>query len=177
MAKPPKRRARIYGAARAGVKEAPGVLPARIAVSWGPDDRPEERSMSFVPYIMFRGNCAEAMAFYAEVFGADPPVLMRYSEAPEGEGMPPSERVMHAELGLADGKLMASDYPEGMPGDEQKAVSVMHEVADAEKARRVFDRLAEGGVVLMPFGPTFWSQGFGMVRDRFGTHWMIAAAG
>ncbi len=131
--------------------------------------------MSFFPYIMFRGNCAEAMGFYAEVFGSEPPMLVRYSEAPEGEGIPPSEKVMHAELSLAGGKLMASDYPEGMPGDEQKAVSVMHQLTDTEAGRRIFERLAEEGEVLMPFGPTFWSKGFGMVRDRFGTHWMIAA--
>jgi PhnB protein len=132
--------------------------------------------MSFVPYIMFRGNCAEAMAFYAEVFGTDPPTLMRYSEAPESEEMPRSDRVMHAELVLGNARLMASDYPDRMPGDEQKAVSVMHGVADSEAGRRVFDRLAEGGDIIMPFGPTFWSKGFGMVRDRFGTHWMIDAA-
>ena len=25
----------------------------------------------------------------------------------------------------------------------------------------------------MPFGATFWSPGFGMVTDRFGTPWMV----
>jgi PhnB protein len=139
--------------------------------------REEDRIMAFVPYIHFRGNCAEAMRFYADVFGAEPPVLMRYSEAPQNEGMPASDGVMHAELTLGSGKLMASDYPSGMPGDEQKAVSVMHPVADPGAGQRIFDRLAEGGQVVMPFGPTFWSRGFGMVRDRFGTHWMIAAPG
>jgi PhnB protein len=131
--------------------------------------------MSFIPYIMFRGNCAEALAFYAEVFETDPPVLMRYSEAPEGEPMPRSERVMHGEIGDGNGRLMASDYPEGMDGDEQAAVSVTHPVPDVDTGRRIFERLAEGGAVQMPFGPTFWSDGFGMVRDRFGTHWMISA--
>ena len=131
----------------------------------------------FVPYIHFRGNCADAMNFYAEVFGAGPPTIMRYSDAPEGEGTPASDGVMHAELQLGGGQLMASDYPSGMPGDEQRAVSVMHPVPDAEAGRRIFERLAEGGQVVMPFGPTFWSEGFGMLRDRFGTHWMIAAPG
>jgi PhnB protein len=27
--------------------------------------------------------------------------------------------------------------------------------------------------VVMPFGPTFWAKGFGMVTDRFGTPWMV----
>ena len=25
----------------------------------------------------------------------------------------------------------------------------------------------------MPFGDVFWADGFGMLRDRFCTHWMI----
>lgn len=28
----------------------------------------------------------------------------------------------------------------------------------------------------MPFQKTFWSEGFGMVTDRFGTPWMVNAA-
>jgi PhnB protein len=28
----------------------------------------------------------------------------------------------------------------------------------------------------MPFAQTFWSPGFGMVVDRFGTPWMINVA-
>jgi PhnB protein len=131
--------------------------------------------MSFVPYLMFPGTCAEAMAFYAEVFGTEPPMIMRFSEAPQDEGMPASDGVMHAELTLGPSQLMGSDWPEGMPGDPQQGVSVMHSVPDPDAGRRVFERLAEGGEVVMPFLPTFWSSGFGMVKDRFGTHWMIAA--
>jgi PhnB protein len=28
----------------------------------------------------------------------------------------------------------------------------------------------------MPFGKTFWSPGFGMLVDRFGTPWMVNTA-
>ncbi|MDI5920069.1 hypothetical protein QLQ86_04605 [Halomonas sp. LR5S13] len=34
------------------------------------------------------------------------------------------------------------------------------------------NRLLEAGVI-MPFGATFWAQGFGMLTDRFGVPWMI----
>lgn len=131
--------------------------------------------MGFIPYLHFQGTCAEAMAFYAEVFGAGPPQMMRYSDAPAGTGAKPSERIMHSQLDMPGGPLMASDFPEGVAGDPQKAVSVMYAAADAEAARRVFDRIGEGGDVAIPFGPTFFSAGFGMVRDRFGTHWIVAA--
>jgi PhnB protein len=28
----------------------------------------------------------------------------------------------------------------------------------------------------MPFGPTFWSKGFGMCVDKFGVPWMVNCA-
>lgn len=130
--------------------------------------------MSFDPYIHFQGNCAEAMTFYSSLFGADDLQIMRYSQTPDG---PPefagSDLVLHASLVLGGRVLMASDYPPGMPGLPQQSVSVSHTLPDAQKARAVFDALSEGGAEIMAFGETFFCEGFGMVRDRFGTHWMI----
>jgi PhnB protein len=37
----------------------------------------------------------------------------------------------------------------------------------------MFDALSVGGDVRMPWQPTFWSSGFGMVSDRFGMPWMV----
>jgi len=30
--------------------------------------------------------------------------------------------------------------------------------------------------VIAEYGPTFWSKGFGMMKDQFGTHWIVGAA-
>ncbi len=131
--------------------------------------------MTFTPYLHFQGDCAEALAFYAEVFGTDAPEISRYSDAPEGSGLPAGEGVMHGEIRLGDAVLMASDFPPGI-GDPQAAVSVMHSVADPETGRAIFEALAvEGGAIVEPWSETFFARGFGMVRDRFGTHWIIHA--
>jgi PhnB protein len=113
------------------------------------------------------------MAFYAEVFGGTDLSLMRYGDNPM-EGMETmADRIMHSDLKIDGALLMAADSPMGQdqaPGN----VSVMHDPADVESGKRKFDRLAEGGEVTMPFQKTFWSPGFGMVRDRFGIHWMFS---
>ncbi len=126
-----------------------------------------------MPYIHFDGTCAEAMAFYAGVFGGTDMMSMRYSEAPAESGASPSDRIMHCQFNAAGGTLMASDFPPGMDAQPQQAMSVMIEPATVPEAQTAFDRLTEGGTVIMPFGPTFWSPGFGMLKDRFGTHWII----
>ncbi|MFD1809539.1 hypothetical protein ACFSHQ_19930 [Gemmobacter lanyuensis] len=51
---------------------------------------------------------------------------------------------MHAELSLGSGRLMASDFPPGMEGDAQAAVSIMQAAPDVGTASGWFDRLAEG---------------------------------
>lgn len=132
--------------------------------------------MPTLPYIHFQGNCAEALTFYASVFGGTNLQLMRYAEGP---GAPPhwadSPRIMHGQVTLGDdGTLMASDYPPGVSGDAQSGFSVMQSAPDVRTAQGMFDRLSQGGTVIDAFKPTFFSPGFGMVRDRFGTHWIIS---
>lgn len=130
--------------------------------------------MAYDPYIHFQGNCAEAMQFYQGLFGGDL-ALMTYGEMPGAPSeMQGSARVMHACLTTGGRELMASDFPPGMQGDAQAAVSVSHPVADLAEGQRIFTALSDGGAVLMDFAPTFWSDGFGMVKDRFGTHWMVS---
>ncbi len=85
-------------------------------------------------------------------------------------------RVIHGQVTLPDGVLMASDYPPGMTGDPQAAVSIMQVFDTVAEGKRVFGALAKGGAVIQDFGSTFFSRGFGMLKDRYGTHWMISVA-
>ncbi|MGJ8615727.1 MAG: VOC family protein [Sulfitobacter sp.] len=134
--------------------------------------------MSFTPYIHFQGNCAQAMRFYADVFGASDLWFQKYSDAPEDVGVPKSsDRIMHAHFSVDGQSLMGADFPDGFEGDPQKAVSISFAVKTLEEGHMIFDRLAEGGDILMPFSKTFWSPGYGMLKDQFGTHWMISIPG
>lgn len=133
--------------------------------------------MSFHPYLLFDGTCREAMTFYADVFGATDLDLSTFGDGPPDyipEGG--ANLIMHSQFSTGPGQiLMASDMPPSMGAPV--AGSVYHNAPDAGRARAVFDRLAEGGRVSIPFGPTFWSPAFGGVTDRFGTSWMISIAG
>lgn len=129
------------------------------------------------PYLFFEGRCEEAVAFYQKALGAQVEMTMRYDEAPDppppGMLKPGSEnKIMHTQFKVGDSTIMASD---GMCAGNPKfdGFSLSIAVADAAAADRMFDALAEGGEVRMPMGKTFWSQRFGMVKDRFGVGWMI----
>lgn len=132
--------------------------------------------MPTLPYLHFQGQCAEALAFYATVFNGSGLQTMRYADGPEA---PPawkdSPRIMHGQVTIYDGTLMASDYPPGTEGSPQQGFSVMQSAPNPAEAQRVFTALADQGAVIQPFQPTFFSPGFGMVEDKFGTHWIISA--
>lgn len=130
--------------------------------------------MSFTPYIFFDGNCSDAIDFYAEVFGAENVIKMPYSDAPPDVGLPPSDdRFMHAQIDVGGATLMCSDNPEGTPPMPQTGVAVAHETKTVAEAKEKFAKLLDGGELTMPFEATFFSPGFGMCKDKFGTHWMV----
>lgn len=129
--------------------------------------------MQVVPYLSFNGNCREAFELYREVLGGTLGEFHTFGEMP-GE-VPPAVRdlVMHARLDVAGGgALMGSDAWEGM-FEPCQGMSVSLHPSSVSEGRRIFQKLAEGGAVTMPFEPTFWCPGFGMLKDRFGISWML----
>lgn len=141
--------------------------------------------MSFTPYLTFDGHCAEAMNFYAQAVGGELVDLCRYADMPPEEGGPAlseadRQKLMHVCLVHGGGKLMASDVLAGFCGEEgyqkPQGFSVAFTVKTVAEGERIFNALAEGGTVSMPFGPTFFSPGFGQLTDRFGISWMVDVA-
>jgi PhnB protein len=43
----------------------------------------------------------------------------------------------------------------------------------SDEADRIYALLAEGGEIFMKMGETFFADRFAMLRDRFGTSWML----
>jgi len=126
--------------------------------------------------IHFQSQCATAMAFYAQVFGGTDLQLMGHADGPGApEAWKASPRVMHAQVTIRDGTQMASDYPPGTTGNDQRGFSVMQSAPDVVSAHRVFGALCDQGTVIDPIKSSFISPAFGMVQDRFGTRWIIPA--
>lgn len=128
-----------------------------------------------IPYLAFDGQCAEAMRFYAKVLGGTLG-MMTYGQSPMADQCPPDhrDRVIHARLELDGGvHLYAGDCPPPMPYRGIHGVSIALNYDKIAKAERVFNALAEGGTITMPFSDTSWARKFGMLTDRFGAHWII----
>lgn len=130
--------------------------------------------MQVNPYLMFNGNCEEALRFYEQTIGAKIDSLMKNAGSPAEEHMPPDwgDKVLHARFTIDGNVVMASDAPPGHFSQPQ-GFSLSLSLNDTAKGEELFNKLAEGGTLQMPFGPTFWAKGFGMCVDRFGIPWMV----
>lgn len=126
------------------------------------------------PYLLFDGNCREAMEFYADCLGATIVAMITTGETPMAEECAGTlrDRIAHARLRAGTWTLMASDCPSEYYKQPQ-GLSVQIALDDVDRAQQAFERLAEGGAVHMPFEETFWAHGFGACTDRYGTPWMI----
>lgn len=134
--------------------------------------------MAFTVYMNFNGNCREAVAFYAKAFGLEMPKLMLYADAPPNPADPipagSEHLVMYAALPVAGANLMFCDMPPGMEYVLGNNISPVVSSTDKQALQGWFEKLGEGGAVMMALQQTFWSPQFGMVRDPFGVTWQLS---
>ncbi|MFD2170014.1 VOC family protein [Tumebacillus lipolyticus] len=133
--------------------------------------------MSIDVYMNFKGNCREAVEFYAEVFGTEPSQLMTFGEVPPNPDYPLAEEskhlIMHARLTIGGSRVMFSDVLPEMPFTVGNNISLALVTDNKDEIQSAFDKLKVGGNVVMELQETFWSKYYGMVTDKFGIGWQF----
>ena len=130
--------------------------------------------MQLHTYLNYGGNCEEAFRFYETHLGGRITMLMRHGEQPDASQVPPGwwNAVLHARMDLGGTVLTGADIPPDRFKPIRSAYLSLTFDSDRE-TERVFALLADGGQVFMPMEETFFASRFAMLRDRFGTSWML----
>ena len=130
--------------------------------------------MKLHTYLNYGGNCAEAFRFYEQHLGGKIIMMMTYAEMPEPKNFPPGmeKQVLHASIELGETQLLASDVPPERFQPMRSAYLALSVDSIAE-AERIYQLLSDGGEIFMPMAETFFAFRFAMLRDKFGTSWMI----
>jgi PhnB protein len=129
-------------------------------------------------YLNYGGNCEEAFRFYEQHLGAKINFLMRHGEIPgENPGGSPASadwknKVLHADLALGGTSLLGADVDPGRFQPMRSAYLTLTFDSTPE-TERVYALLSEGGEIFMPISESFFAHRFAMLRDRFGTSWML----
>jgi PhnB protein len=129
------------------------------------------------PFLLFDGNCAEAMTFYHQCLGGEL-TLTKLGDSPMKEQLPPEKhnRIINAHLKSGALDISATDWM-ASPAFEPKqgntfALFVVGETYDELKT--IFDKLAEGAekerfqaLHDLPIGT------YGQFYDRYGIQWIF----
>jgi PhnB protein len=131
------------------------------------------------PYISFNGQARQALEFYQSVLGGELAVNTFGDFAQAGGGHDAvADQIMHGQLETDAGfTLMCADNPPGeklTPGNNH-AISLSGD--DDEMLRANWQKLSEGGNVMVKLEKQMWGDEFGMCADRFGVTWMVNIAG
>jgi PhnB protein len=128
-------------------------------------------------FINFDGNCHEAVHFYAKVFQSTVNNLMTYGQAPPDPNNPVSEadkdRVIYAGVPIGSIVVMFCDVPSDAEFVKGNNITPTVSTDDKDEVTRIFNELKEGGEVYMELQTTFFSEWFGMVKDKFGLIWQV----
>jgi PhnB protein len=129
-------------------------------------------SVALHPYLSFADNAREAMEFYNGVFGGSLQ-MMTFKDFQASRGPGDDVKIMHAELDAGEVRFMAADTPHDMDRSVGTNISLSLSGEDEATLRGYFDRLQDGGTVLMPLEKAMWGGMFGMLIDRFGIRWLV----
>jgi PhnB protein len=127
-------------------------------------------------FLNFGGNCEAAFRFYEQHLGGEITMMMRRAEQPDQPVTWPGweQSIQYAIMTIGETELMGSDVaPERFQPMRSAYLSLT--VSSADEADRIYRLLSDGGAVFMPMEETFFALRFAMLRDKFGTSWMVLA--
>ena len=133
----------------------------------------------FTPFLLFDGNCADAMQFYQTCLGGEL-TLTRLSETPMKDQFPPEQhhKITYALLASGAVEISATDWLHPTHQRVQGNTTAIYVTGDGyEELLPIFEKLRDGAdteflVELreMPFGI------YGRFTDRYGVEWFFRGA-
>jgi PhnB protein len=130
--------------------------------------------MKLYTYLNYGGNCEQAFRFYEEHLGGQITMMMTHGEQPNVSNVPADWKnaILHARMTIGETELLGADIPPDrfQPMRSAYLTLIMNSTDEAE---RTYALLSDGGQIFMPMQETFFAFRFAMLRDKFGTSWMI----
>ena len=132
----------------------------------------KKHSMKLDIYVNYPGNCEQAFRFYEQHLGGKITMMMTHQQQPDTANVPQDWKnaILHARIEFGDTVLMGADIPNAEP---MRSAYLTLRVDSAGEAERLYALLSSGGQIFMKMEKTFFASRFAMLRDKFGTSWML----
>jgi len=122
-------------------------------------------------YVNYPGNCEEAFRFYEEHLGGKVTSMLTHEQQPN-PNIPDDwkTKILHARMEIGGAVLMGADIPGAEP---MRSAYLSLRLDTATEAERIYALLSADGQIFMKMGETDFASRFAMLRDKFGTSWML----
>lgn len=131
----------------------------------------------FLSHLLFVGEqcgkAEEAITFYVSLFKNSS--LLHLERWEEGEGEPVGT-VKFARFSLNGQEFQAQDSGRNHPFTFTPALSIFVQCETETEVSELFQKLSEGGAVLMPLDAYPFSKKFGWIADKYGVSWQVNLA-
>jgi PhnB protein len=132
--------------------------------------------LNLTPYLLFDGNCAEAMTFYQSCLGGEL-TLTKVSDTPVKDQTPPEQhnKITYAHLKSGAIEFSATDWLHRTRVPKQgNTVALYLNGGKYSELKAIFDKLSVGApkelldeLRDLPFGT------YGHLADKYGVHWFF----
>lgn len=121
-------------------------------------------------YINYAGRCEKAFRFYEQHLGGKIIMMTPHQQPPSN--FPPdwTNPILHAILEIGGTLVRGADTPNAEP---MRSAYLTLRLATPERAEEIYEVLSNNGEIFMKMEKTFFANRFAMLRDQFGTSWML----
>jgi PhnB protein len=132
----------------------------------------KNNQMKLDVYVNYKGNCRQAFQFYGLHLGGKITSMVTFKDLPDSSNVPEDRKdnILHARIEIGGSVLMGADIPHAEP---MRSAYLSLSVGSDEEAERIYKLLSDGGEIFMKMEKTFFASRFAMLRDKFGTNWML----
>ncbi|MBE7174205.1 MAG: VOC family protein [Williamsia sp.] len=129
-----------------------------------------DQSFKLDVYINYPGHCEEAFQFYQEHLHGKITMMTAHQQPPPHFPKEWTKPILHAVMEIGGTVVRGADVPNAEP---MRSVYLTLRFDTPEKAEQVYELLSSDGQIFMKMEKTFFANRFAMLRDKFGTSWML----
>lgn len=121
-------------------------------------------------YINYPGHCETAFRFYEKHLGGKINMMTPHQQPPPNFPKEWQKPILHATMEIGGTMVRGADVPGAEP---MRSAYLTLRLDTAEEAEHIYSLLSSNGEIFMKLEKTFFANRFAMLRDKFGTAWML----
>lgn len=129
-----------------------------------------DHSLKLDIYINYPGQCEKAFRFYEQHLGGKINMMAPHQQPPPNFPKEWENPILHAIIEIGGTLVRGADIPNAEP---MRSAYLTLRLDTPEEAEDIYKVLSSEGEIFMKMEKTFFANRFAMLRDKFGTAWML----